>query len=382
MPRTISVFRDISSVAWVNDGAHARQIVFVDGSCRTPISPSRRELHSQGCVTSRLRHHPYRIVGLAGRAAQGVVVVRPLRFRRRQRPSSSSRERRRVGPKRARVGPVIARLRVEHADAGIALRFRSDVELLVSVMLSAQTTDVNVNRVTTTLFREVPPAGGRARRPAEEVEPTSTRAGSSGRRRRRAAGRADAVAEYGGGMPRAIAELVGLPGVARKTANVVARRARRNGGRSSSTRTCAGSRCGSDSRAERSGEDRAGPACGSYRARTGRVPAPADLARPPRLPREQAGVRGLRPGGHLPRKQGLGGSGETWSRPSGRAGRHAAASSSPRYLLRTGDSLLPLPMSAKPPSPLFADSGKPTPVSLHRTRPSHPAGVQRSARPS
>ena len=60
--------------------------------------------------------------------------------------------RRRVGPKRARIGPIIERLLAEHADAAIALRFRSDLELLVSVMLSAQTTDVNVNRVTEHLF--------------------------------------------------------------------------------------------------------------------------------------------------------------------------------------------------------------------------------------
>src|ERR687889_378566 len=60
--------------------------------------------------------------------------------------------RRRVGPKRARIRPIIARLAVEHADAKIALRFESPLELLVSVMLSAQTTDVNVNRVTERLF--------------------------------------------------------------------------------------------------------------------------------------------------------------------------------------------------------------------------------------
>src|SRR6185503_2125787 len=60
--------------------------------------------------------------------------------------------RRRVGPKRARVRPVIDRLAIEHADAAIALTFASPLELLVSVMLSAQTTDVNVNRVTKDLF--------------------------------------------------------------------------------------------------------------------------------------------------------------------------------------------------------------------------------------
>src|SRR5436190_2822414 len=60
--------------------------------------------------------------------------------------------RKRVGPKRARIRPVIERLAREHADAQIALRFANPLELLVSVLLSAQTTDVNVNRVTERLF--------------------------------------------------------------------------------------------------------------------------------------------------------------------------------------------------------------------------------------
>ena len=60
--------------------------------------------------------------------------------------------RRGLGRRRDRIGPIVERLAREHADATIALRFRSDVELLISVMLSAQTTDVNVNRVTERLF--------------------------------------------------------------------------------------------------------------------------------------------------------------------------------------------------------------------------------------
>jgi endonuclease-3 len=62
--------------------------------------------------------------------------------------------RKRVGPKRAWIRPIIERLKREHPDAAIALRFRSELELLVSVMLSAQTTDVNVNRVTERLFEK------------------------------------------------------------------------------------------------------------------------------------------------------------------------------------------------------------------------------------
>ena len=56
-----------------------------------------------------------------------------------------------MGPKRLRIRPVIERLAREHPDATIALRFRNDLELR-SVMLSAQTTDVTVNRVTEASF--------------------------------------------------------------------------------------------------------------------------------------------------------------------------------------------------------------------------------------
>src|SRR5881227_390844 len=78
--------------------------------------------------------------------------------------------RRRVGPKRERVRPVIDRLAVEHADASIALTFRNPLELLVSVMLSAQTTDVNVNRVTATLFEKYRKPEDYLAVPPEELE--------------------------------------------------------------------------------------------------------------------------------------------------------------------------------------------------------------------
>ena len=93
----------------------------------------------------------------------------------RRRPTSSRcvarsyvREARRrgLGRRRERIGPIVERLAAEHADAQIALRFRSDLELLVSVMLSAQTTDTNVNRVTESSVPEVPEAGGLPRRSA------------------------------------------------------------------------------------------------------------------------------------------------------------------------------------------------------------------------
>src|SRR5206468_8818549 len=78
--------------------------------------------------------------------------------------------RRRVGPRRARIRPIVERLAAAHPDATIALRFRSDLELLVSVMLSAQTTDVNVNRVTERLFRKYRRPEDYLAVPQEELE--------------------------------------------------------------------------------------------------------------------------------------------------------------------------------------------------------------------
>src|ERR671935_1796792 len=86
-------------------------------------------------------------------------------------PRSYVREtRKRVGPKRARIGPIVERLSAEHSDAKIALRFRNELELLVSVMLSAQTTDVNVNRVTSSLFRKYRRPEDYLAVPQEELE--------------------------------------------------------------------------------------------------------------------------------------------------------------------------------------------------------------------
>jgi endonuclease-3 len=131
--------------------------------------------------------------------------------------------RRPVGRKRDRIGPIIERLELEHADAKIALRFADPLELLVSVMLSAQTTDVNVNRVTEQLFRKY-------RRPEdylavtpEELERDIFATGFYRQKTRWLQGTMRMLLEeFDGEVPRRVDELVRLPGVARKTANVVA----------------------------------------------------------------------------------------------------------------------------------------------------------------
>ena len=131
--------------------------------------------------------------------------------------------RRRVGPKRARIGPIIERLAEAHPDATIALRSRSELELLVAVMLSAQTTDVNVNRVTETLFQKYRRPEDYLAVPPEELERDIFATGFFRQKAKSLRGTMKMLLEeFDGQVPRRLEELIRLPGVARKTANVVA----------------------------------------------------------------------------------------------------------------------------------------------------------------
>ena len=188
--------------------------------------------------------------------------------------------RRRVGPKRERIRPVIERLAAEHQDATIALRFSTPLELLISVMLSAQTTDVNVNRVTERLFQEFQRAEDYLAVPQEELERRIYATGYFRQKARSIQGTARVLLEeFDGEVPTRLDDLVRLPGVGRKTANVVAGRAR----------PCAGDR-GRHARpapvaaarlhaARAPGEDRARPRPARAARGLGPVPAPAHLAR-------------------------------------------------------------------------------------------------------
>jgi endonuclease III len=131
--------------------------------------------------------------------------------------------RRRVGARRNRIGPIIERLAAAHPDAVIALRFRSELELLVSVMLSAQTTDVTVNRVTERLFRKYRRPEDYLAVPLEELERDIRPTGTYRLKARNLRGAMRVLLEeFGGELPLSIGELTRLPGVGRKTANVVA----------------------------------------------------------------------------------------------------------------------------------------------------------------
>jgi endonuclease III len=131
--------------------------------------------------------------------------------------------RRRVGPRRARIVPIVERLTAAHPDAMIALRFRKDLELLVSVMLSAQTTDANVNRVTARLFEKYHRPEDYLAVPPAELERDVFATGFFRQKAKSLRGTMKMLLEeFDGQVPRRLEELVRLPGVARKTANVVA----------------------------------------------------------------------------------------------------------------------------------------------------------------
>jgi len=136
--------------------------------------------------------------------------------------SYTNEARKRVGPKRARICPIIERLAVEHPDAGIALRFQNPLELLVSVMLSAQTTDVSVNRVTEKLFQKYRRPEDYLAVPPEELERDIFQTGFYRQKAKALRGTMRIlIEEHDGEVPAEFEALLRLPGVARKTANVV-----------------------------------------------------------------------------------------------------------------------------------------------------------------
>ena len=127
-----------------------------------------------------------------------------------------------VKPDAAPIAEVITRLKREYPDADTELNWRNPLELLVATMLSAQTTDVRVNMVTENLFDRYRTAADYAGAVPAELEEDIRPTGFFRNKARALQGMARALLErHGGEVPRTMDELVALPGVGRKTANVV-----------------------------------------------------------------------------------------------------------------------------------------------------------------
>jgi endonuclease-3 len=117
---------------------------------------------------------------------------------------------------------VVQILRRHYPDAACALHFRNPLELLVATILSAQCTDRRVNLVTKTLFKKYPDAAAYARTPLKEIEQDIRSTGFFRNKARSIQGCCEALLErYEGEVPRLLERLVELPGIGRKTANVV-----------------------------------------------------------------------------------------------------------------------------------------------------------------
>jgi endonuclease-3 len=120
------------------------------------------------------------------------------------------------------VGLLIERLKAAHPDAACALEHRSPFELLIATILSAQTTDARVNMVTPGLFARYPDARAMGRAELADLEALVRSTGFFRNKSKSIRGASERLErEFDGVVPRTMDELLTLPGVARKTANVV-----------------------------------------------------------------------------------------------------------------------------------------------------------------
>jgi endonuclease-3 len=124
--------------------------------------------------------------------------------------------------RRERAGRIFRLLQQEYPEAETALTHSNPFELAVATILSAQCTDERVNKVTPELFRRYPDAQALAAAPLEALEEVIHSTGFFRSKARNLVGMARALLEdHGGELPRTLAELTKLPGIGRKTGNVI-----------------------------------------------------------------------------------------------------------------------------------------------------------------
>lgn len=127
-----------------------------------------------------------------------------------------------VKEEKQRIKEIVERLKKAYPDAKIALDFSNPYELLVATILSAQTTDKKVNEVTPKLFKKYPTPEHLASANPKDVEEIIKPLGFFRQKAKYIIGAAKTIVEkFGGKVPDTMEELTTLPGVARKTANIV-----------------------------------------------------------------------------------------------------------------------------------------------------------------
>ena len=137
-------------------------------------------------------------------------------------PSRPPKRTAKFPPAADRIGPIVARLSARYPEARCSLAFVDPLQLLVATILSAQCTDVRVNIVTKTLFQKYRTADDYATADPAVFEAEIRSTGFFRNKTKSVLGMAAALVEkFGGRVPDTMEDLVTLPGVGRKTANVV-----------------------------------------------------------------------------------------------------------------------------------------------------------------
>jgi endonuclease-3 len=124
--------------------------------------------------------------------------------------------------KKQRAREILVRLKILYPDATCSLNYQTPVQLLVATILSAQCTDERVNQVTPALFSKFPDAAALANADLSELEASVRSTGFYRNKAKNIQGACQMIVqEFGGQVPKRMDLLLKLPGVARKTANVV-----------------------------------------------------------------------------------------------------------------------------------------------------------------
>lgn len=138
------------------------------------------------------------------------------------KPATTANSSRAEGTNPKRVAAILAKLDEAYPNATCELNHKNAFELLIATILSAQCTDVRVNQVTATLFQKYPDAKAFAYATPSELEQEIRPTGFFRNKTKSVMGASKGILEnFGGEVPRTMEEILTLPGVARKTANVV-----------------------------------------------------------------------------------------------------------------------------------------------------------------
>jgi endonuclease III len=194
------------------------------GAKAPPLEPETqaeltREVSVRHAAAARRSGVPTAPQGAVSKKARAGPVSKKAPRRAASKKASPNRT---IGTRVAEARRIFEKLYEQHPGADTELHFKDAYQLLVATILSAQCTDERVNQVTPALFRRYPDARALAKATTAELEPQIVSTGFFRAKSKSLTGMALAlVSDHGGEVPHTMEELVKLPGVGRKTANVV-----------------------------------------------------------------------------------------------------------------------------------------------------------------